>query len=570
MIKLLANEFVKNIKIMFRNWTSLSLLVIAPLILILLIGYTFSSENVSGINIGVVSSTPVDLKPLVYNVSAYADIQEFENIEDCLTEMALQNMHLCIILEGDLFAEANLSNALENLTSRKVVYYYDNTRKRISLAIIQNMQSFFGLKAEEISIESAESVIENIQALIVFINDKKQMMYDLKNESLAVRAELVDRKAKLEETRAEFLPSYYAVKVLQARLHRYSDAYYNATSGLSNASAGVQDAIDNLRDASGKFQLLNQSELTLLLNELDGELKDFDGLINNTSTELNRTVQAVDTTVEKLDNIKLLLDEEIERTDKYITKIDQSTVRMDATISELDQKLEKLVILRPELARKLIKPILYDFQVLKKDMTNIQSSFPQLLVIIIMFIALLFSNVSTLTEIHNQAHLRNLIAPVDNILYILGMVFTNTVIIQFQVFVLFAVSMTKLGITILPVFGKLTLISLMLIVLFCLVGMIFAYLFKTVQSSILMTTFCGLILFIFSNAMAPLESMPQYARIISSLNPVVIGEYILKQVQVFDTPFTYLLDKISLLAIYIALLLVAVILLAKLKDRSRD
>src|SRR3989338_6319096 len=100
MIKQLLNEFVKNIKMMFRNWTALSLLIVVPIIMILLIGYAFSNEEVTGIKIGIVSNDTIDITPLSSNVSQYAELITYTQADRCLQDLSRQDIHLCLELQG--------------------------------------------------------------------------------------------------------------------------------------------------------------------------------------------------------------------------------------------------------------------------------------------------------------------------------------------------------------------------------------------------------------------------------------------------------------------------------------
>lgn len=575
MIKHIFNELTKNIKIIFRNWSSLSLLIISPLVLILLMGYIFSGEEVSGITLGVVSGEKIGLAPLAENISAYAVIKPFSSVEECLPEMALQKIHLCIVLEGMALQEQDMANITE-FPSGKVTYYYDNTRKRISLALIKNIQDFFGLKAEQISIESTESIIENIQGLVAYLYERKADISQIKNESIAIRAELVERKEKLEQARASFLPSYFAVKDAQARLHSYSSAINSSSKNLEEEIRNTILVLHLYRNATSNLPLASINNLTDSISHLgnsssslEAELLFLSGILNSTNSEINYAIADIDSIVGELDKIKITLDEEIARNEEYIRRIDQNIERIDEASRELEHKLEQLSRLQPEAAEKLIKPILYDYNKLLENVKNIQISFPQLLVLIIMFIALLFSNISTLMEIHNRAYLRNLIAPVDDIVYLLGLLFTGIIVVFFQIAVLFAVAQAKLGIAITKIFWQISLIAILLIAVFVLLGMIFAYLLKTVQSSILVTTLSSLILFLFSNALLPAEAMPDFARFLSSYNPIVIGEYIVREVQLFNIPISHLLPQILLLVIYVCTLFLLAVILAKYKNRQK-
>jgi hypothetical protein len=127
----------------------------------------------------------------------------------------------------------------------------------------------------------------------------------------------------------------------------------------------------------------------------------------------------------------------------------------------------------------------------------------------------------------------------------------------------------KLGVIVFPNFWQLSLIVLLLISIFALLGMLLAYSFGSTQSSILMATFTAILFFLFGNTLSPLESMPMIARVVASYNPLLIGEYLIRQVQLFGTDFLVLLPQIYLLVIYICVLLLATIGLSKIRNSRR-
>lgn len=574
----LTNEFAKNLKIMFRNWTSLSLLVLAPLVFILLVGYAFSSEEVTGIKIGIISGQ--DISMLAENVSDYGTAIKYLHVGECLGDMRLEKIHICLELKGSV---TGVTPAGE-MPSGTVVYYYDNTRKAISLAVIQKIQDFFGMKAEQISIESAQTIIESIQNLIGFINGRKSDITQIKNESEIIKSDLTERKQKLEEVRADFMPSYLRMKELQKSLHNYSSGLNSSAEEFSAEVSRTIAEMRHLREGMELFEdaaamaenAANTSQSNFSFSRLFADFESMELLLSgmsnltlSTASELNSAVAEVDGIVEIADEIKFMLDEEIANTGEYIKKIDASIERIDEVSRQLDEKLSELSALHPEMAEQLVRPIASEYDQLLKGVGNIQVTFPQLLVIIIMFISLLFANIATITEINDRAYLRNLIAPVDNIIYFVGLFLTSAVIVFSQIVVLFIVAETKLGVNISGMAGQISLVSIMLISLFILVGMAFAYLFASVQSSILITTFFALLVFLFGNMLSPLEAMPSFARILTAFNPLVIGEYLIRQVQLFGTPLGLLTHRIALLVIYIGAMLLVVIALFKRRNMKR-
>ena len=677
-MKRLINEFIKNVKIMFRNWTSVSLLIIAPLVMILLIGYSFSSENVSGIKIGILdgsntNSTAVEtylenssytnfennknfnetfmkilisemnqntsrdteqqfirnIEPLKENISDFGELIPYQNIYSCLRDLSISKIHLCVVL-SNIKLNASSTGNLSEIKTGEVSYYYDSSRKKLSLTLIQNIQDFFGLKSEEMSIEETEGIISNIQGLIAFVNDRKTDIAKVKNESISIKQDLIGQKEQMIEVRAEFLPAYTTIKSLQKDINNYSQEiheYSQKTIAFYRNDAGnIIGKINNITDELARINNINLSQfsintsinnITSILNETTGNvsnnttnnisknisniyenaskildehkaiqeeisrelnlirnqtydlgnnLLNLSNTINETDSKIQNMTDRINSIIFKIDLIKTMLDTQINKSDEYIQKIDSAIASIDSAENDLDKKLDSFNGIEKGFGTKLIKPINYNYETTLPNSKNIQLSFPFLAVMIIMFIAILFSNISTLMEIHNKAHQRNVIAPVNDMVYLFGMLATSTIIIFFQAMILFLVAQAKFGVNFGNVFSPLSLVVTLIILFFVLCGMLFAYISKTVQSSILITTFFALMLFIFGNTIAPLETMPGPAKLVSELNPIVIGEYLIREIQLYEMPLHLLLDKILIIFAYIIVLLGLVIFVSKKKN----
>ncbi|PIN69326.1 hypothetical protein COV94_03025 [Candidatus Woesearchaeota archaeon CG11_big_fil_rev_8_21_14_0_20_57_5] len=491
----LLNEFRKNFRVMFRNWMTVSLLIIAPLILILLIGYAFSSEDVTGIKIGVITNGSTDLTQLAQNVSSYGELVPM-NDSECLAALERQDVHLCLEV-SNLPTESNTTD----FPTGSITYVYDNVRKRLSLSLIEGIKSFFGEQADEVSIETTESILNNIQNLLGFINDRKQDVLTIRNETLNIKQDLISRNQTLTEVRNDFLPAYFEIKDLQEQTHNISGTLEEQLNATSVVVSEARQSIASLREVSLNYSLLALSNVTLpivnisdafnasnltdpinsspingsytmgnnsennpfttnitaptiassvtevptlgsLLDGLGGHLAELDDLLNDTNGKVSGTVAQMDDIISKLDLVKLLLDEDLAATQEYLIKIDESVVRIDEVSAQMDQQLASLADLHPGLGEKLIKPITSQYLVLLPGAKNIQLAFPQLAAMILMFIALLFGNIATLMEVHDAAAVRNSLAPVKQWLFPVGLMLTSIAIIFLQAMVLFVVAQT--------------------------------------------------------------------------------------------------------------------------------
>ncbi|MBT3463516.1 ABC transporter permease, partial [archaeon] len=221
------------------------------------------------------------------------------------------------------------------------------------------------------------------------------------------------------------------------------------------------------------------------------------------------------------------------------------------------------------IAEKLIKPILQSFEPVQPGIENIKLSYPTLLTLVIVFISLLFSNIVTLSELNSKAYLRNLIAPVNDLIYVIGLIFTNLLVILFQVIILLMVAQFRFGIDVFSNFWSIMFIVFLLSLIFVFFGMAIAYYFSNEQSSILTATFVSLAFFLFSDIVTPLEAMPKHATLIANNSPFVISQAIFKKIIIYDLPLYMSMSSIYKLIIYALLSLVLLIIVSKWKNRTR-
>ncbi len=610
---MLLHEVYKNLSLIFRNLSSLMLLIIGPLLLILLIGFAFSGTTVHGVVIGVLSEDAQDIDKLSSDFRRIGEIREYDQLATCIHDMKLEKAHICMELAGEI-------NESEDIPTSHLTVYYDNTRKRISSAIVKEVSEFLGVQAEQISIASAESIFSNIQAMVVFLKERDSDITDLVNESATLKTDLLERKARMILLREAFLPRYEAIKDIHSRTKNIS-ARANKTPDLPREELkGVNDALkdllppvekhelylyemngtnlltsdrDYLEDNNISFSDFVPENLTfmgatirqdgividpgdeytyLLLREIEESTSKNDELLNSSETDLGwieEFQREFDATMLQLDMFKGMLDTEIESIDTYVAKIDAGVVKVKDMQLTLSRNLDKLSMLTPGLATKLVRPILQTFEPIAKDLREIKVVFPTLLSLVIVFISLLFSNIVTLSELNSKAYLRNLIAPVTDMVFTLGLVITNLLVVLFQVMVLLLVAQYRFMIDIFPVIPQVALVCVIFALSFIFLGMILAYLFKSEQTSILVTTFSAIGFFMFSDSITPLETMPVAAAKMAAMNPFVIAQALFKKIVIFRVPLGQVMPEILILAAYMGVLFILLLAIAKYKNLKR-
>ena len=561
-------EIYKNLKLIFRNWSSLLLIILAPLILIILVGFSFSSDTLHSIKIGTITNGGIDLSELNKNISEFGEIVEYDDVKDCLIDMGFEKVHICLEFRGSFEARKG------EIPTGEIQFYYDNTRQKLSLLLMNELKEYFGLTAERISLLSTQEIFSNVKDFVAFFNARINDIDRVKEKSEEIKEDLIERKSELIEVRDDFTPKYRLVKSMHSSISSYANSFTQLSGSLIASLDNLKYTTNDLRAGLGALPI-NDSNLSLQVKivdlaiaQLHKEIAATSNLANATAVEVNKIRTSLDSVIFELDSVDNLLNNEIERSDEYIELIDDSIDEIERTSTEAKEKMKEFSNLDPNLAEKLVKPITQSFRALILDIRDIQLTFPLLLATVIVFISILFSNIITLLEIHNKAYIRNILAPVDDLVYVIGIALTSFIIILFQIFILLVVAQFQFMVNVFVRLPNLLPPIIVMIFIFVFIGMILAYISKNVQSSILLATFVALGFFLFSNILNALEAMPKLAAYIAVLNPVVLVIRIFKKIIFFDISLVQIQD-FGLLIIYMVTAGYFLIRFAKKKNRQR-
>ncbi|MBT7902667.1 ABC transporter permease [Candidatus Woesearchaeota archaeon] len=590
LIQTIISEIGKNFKIIFRSWTSLFLLIIGPLLLILLLGWAYSGTTLHDVRFGVVSNEFNELGFILNDFYQFGQVYHYASEDHCEYDLRLERVHVCLIFSENF---VGYSDSGQPIPSGSVVFKLDNSRKKSSGLILSALETGFGIAADEVSVKSTEALLSNVQQMIVFIGEKRQDIDKVENEALDIRSALVERKQTLVNFRTDFLPKYDQLKLLQQKINSESQFENNINSGVtsiddarsfvSNVNGLIDSTVSDLYllssqinsqtyyvfsgydslgspiytpnyiDATPINSIIYQlNSLKPELSSLNQELYSLRSQLLMTKTDYYALQNQFNTIMADVEFVKTLLDLEIDNTQKYIGKIDVGLQNLRKISSKLDKDLTSFSGISPDAAQSLVNPITYSFEE-TLDAKNIAIIFSTLLVGVIIFISMLFSNIVTLSEINSRAFFRSLITPVRPFLFTFGLIFTNVVIVLFQVSVLLLVAQFSFGVNVFGNLGTVFIIAFSLIVVFVFFGMTIAYLFPNQQTSILITTLLALAYFLFSNAIAPLEIMPLAASSLAALNPMVIGESMFRKVFLFGFGYDYLGAQLFQMLLYIIL-----------------
>ena len=564
------------------------------MLLILIIGFAFNGDELHDIKIGAVASDLSEVQPVLDNLASdEIEILKYGSIYPCILEMNQSKIHLCAVFSQDF------SVSSESI-SGEITFYYDNSRYNLVRFILEYLKEQLSVTSDEISLEATSIILSDIEDFVDLMEDTQLKLGELKKEAFLLKRDLIVMRAKLEDIDNQFDPKYQQLKDLQEPLmdnikilkkaklsdnesqqiisyltilnNQLTDLQTNSVTTyalLSTATSQYNTALQTISNASLISLNLSTIELSHIpFNETMDLITDTQKLIDKTVDNLNTTNFVLDSTEDYIDNldtelnnifleldeISLFLDDSLLMLNTTIENIDTAIIEIDRITTELDENIEKFGVLDQESAEKLINPINSEFEPILGELPKINLIFPILLIFVITFISILLSNMVVLNELHSPSYFRNFLIPINNLYYIAGLFITNMIVTMIQIAVLLIVSYFNFGIDILSVFFDLSIAIISITTIFVLIGMFFAYLIRTKQTSILICTFFSLAVFLFSDVIFPVEIMPKSAAFFANLNPLLIGENVFRKIIFFDIGIFQQPTELILISAYILIM----------------
>src|SRR3989344_7119622 len=119
----------KNLKVIFRSWTSLMLVIIGPLLLIAIVGFAFGGEQIEDIKLGIYAAETSKVKDVVDPLREEgALVYYYSNPEDCVDDVKNDRLHVCAEFSGD-FSIGDNENA--QFSTGNITFYYDNSKMNL-------------------------------------------------------------------------------------------------------------------------------------------------------------------------------------------------------------------------------------------------------------------------------------------------------------------------------------------------------------------------------------------------------------------------------------------------------
>jgi ABC-type multidrug transport system permease subunit len=543
----------KNFRLILRGKASGFIVLLGPLLIILLISLFFNGKSSYDFSVGYFAPEKSNLSDSFISSlkSANFSVREFNDEASCVEKIKQGVINTCIIFPKNF--------KLKNDNSNELRFLVDYSRINLVYKVIDSVSGNLESESKEVSYSLTNLLLTRINSTV----------NDIVTE-LALAAKSAEAVNK----------SYSDVDKSGANAASMKlDVSQISTSGLKNSTIAANDTL---------YLLQNQSLLLLekthsLIDELDNylnasEISDITSDVDELVAELNDTqnlsyakISLISDQVSRMENSLATLQSDLAASkvlnDDTKARLASAKKSLSETQMELSGLKRSLLATKANLqsisinsAEAIVSPVNTKIEPIVADTSNMLFTFPFLLVLTIMFVALFLSSTLVVFEKNSKAYFRNFVTPTNPQLFTIASFLTCFLIILAQAVVILCGSQLFLGIHAWNNVVFVTLIILCTIMFFVALGMLIGKFFSTQEGAVMVSVIIGSVFLFASNLVIPLESLAPTLSNIIKYNPFIITSDLLRKAFLFQPklsetyPTLLIIFGISLIILFFLLM----------------
>lgn len=546
----------KNFKVLLNNKFSLFILFVAPLFIILILGFLFNNQNTYNINVGYYIPDSSNLSYVFLDNLKANNFKmiEFKSENKCLDSIKRGVCHICIFFPTnfDLNSSENIVDVKLDTTKENIVYIAQNIlvdafNDQAHVFISNNTQALTDVIAQnERDATMTKEYLDNLSLLITQLKEQ--------NDKLSKQLVQLDFSFNPDSLKIDDISK--RSDSIKESIERFASTGINTTTNVKTLLSNMTTLLSSI-DGNDSAQM---DEVKSMIFQARDDVQYLEIKINSIKSDYNikslndKLDDLVDNVGKVSDNLEVLttqmqdLNEKISAEYVQLGKIHSDLSLQNAKI------LSSISSIKIRDAQTISKPIeikVDSFSDEQRAESHLSSLFPKLLVGLIFVIGIIISSNFILMEKESVGYFRNFLSKTNSIKFVLGNFFSLTLIVFMQILlIMFIYYILFLKAFTLQVLYMILLIF-MIICVFILIGMFLGYLASNQATNVILSFFVILILFAFSGMMVPLEILPAGVVSMLMINPYLIAEGLIRKFVLFNGGFYDFSYEIIVLAIYL-------------------
>ncbi len=550
----------KNLKLLVRAKSSALIVVLAPLLIMLLLGLSFNTSERIGLNVGVhAPSFTGDVEVFIESLQQdnYKIIKYEGGVESCLEDIRQDFVHTCISLPETFTIEGN--------NAKEITFHVDPSRVNLVWLIQETMREKLNLKSQEISEKLSENILGTLSDTQSKVSAESGRLATAKESTSSASGSTTSLKNNLFGLDLTPPTYVYSTTIL--------DSFESSIS--TNITAG-RDALEEIESAVDGSNISSATKTTIesLIDDADDHFTSINSLLSSTTstnttngTDISAISDAINRLKGELGVSKTKLEAAAAAIQASSSDFESITSSLNTGVSSIEQVQNTLNTISQNLGAQtvteagvLANPLVINVQRINAGKTYLNYMFPALMVLVVMFSSLLLGTTLVMMEKNSPAFMRNFFLPLRKVTFVLSTYLTNLVLILIQLIVILGVSLIFLP-ELLSALPAIALVLFLAGTIFTFLGMVVGYVFASEETAVLGSISLGSLFLFVSGVILPLETMSTSFRNVTAFNPFVLAEKLVRDLFIFGTPISAVwIDLLMLLGYAVVMFLIILII----------
>ena len=507
----------KDLKLFLRDRKNLVLTIIAPALILFILGNVFSlsstSKSFSGINLGLCN---LDTNDIELDLPLFKIVKLSGNCES-LAVKSVNNGKL----RAAVVIPKNFSSNIENGEGSEIKIYIDNSKTQTSLVASDALKAL----VQELNEKIGTEFINNAWVRLNSLNDKIKSILP-----------------GLEKAKESAIKTQEDLDEINSALDRVDDnklnnTLYNLNQTIASANFDISDDLDDsvalLKNYSAScsfnsFECNKIRNITSRLEILSIRLKSEEHALNNAN------ISSLQEQLSIMQSSKDRIKDDIIEINSTAYEFTNNIITIENELRETSAALDVYTSRDP---RSIIRAVSLDENFVFGNKTYFQFLAGGLILMLLLFTITLSASTHLVYERNTGTLARTLLSPTSISTFIITKVIYFILICAIELFVMFFISALFSS----PLVLSASVISILLLasINFILIGLVIGALSSTENTALLTSLVIGLPMFFLSGLFFPFEIMPKFMRVIGFNSPLTLASDSLDKVIIYRSNINY-------------------------------
>ncbi len=543
----------KNFRIFIRSKVSALIIFLGPVLLVSLIGLSFSNTQLPGLTVGVYSPTYNDFtNSIISKVEENKFIvNKFKNNETCSDAVKKGDAAICLVFPVNMDKNNN-----------EVTFVVDYSKLNLVWIVVDIFSNKVGERSTELRYNYATDLLSRVVSTKDDLQKQKSDVDSLVSKQGESKTTLTSASTGLSEINPTIEPGIdvnagtakSSISQIRSDLDSAKSKIADARASVSNSGLSDSDKSDITGSLDSANSVLAGANIYL---EGNGSINSLEYIVTTIDTALVNAQQQL----EQIKAKKQAVSGDLVTLESSLT---DSILAVDSLNNVLSDMISRLENVQSSDAEQLVSPIKTKIEPVASAETHFNYLFPTLIALVVMITAILLSSTLVMSEKKSKSFFRNFITPTSDLMFNLGTFLTSVAAIVIQMIIFLIVSGLFFDTKITDSIGTTSLILLFVISTFTLLGMLIGYLFKSEETYVLAAITVSTILLFLSSTVMPIESISDSVRKFASFTPFVVSEGLLREAMFFKFGFLTLIPDMLILIGYIAIFFGVIVAIQKM------